>query len=167
MTPEAGGVVDYMSGAAIGAGAVDAGVHAPKWRMDDQDESSLGFAMKVLRHAANYYSQHPLESFPGGASSAAAVPGADLEEPDKPVVFVNPKQYKRILVRREQRKKLYKRLKRRQESFLYESRHRHSKNRVRSKDGRFLNKAELKQMRDRENEEKAAAEEKCTLDRKV
>jgi hypothetical protein len=58
----------------------------------------------------------------------------DNEEP----LFVNPKQYHRILRRREARQKLI-----RSDKYVHKSRHLHAKNRVRGPGGRFLSAAEL------------------------
>jgi nuclear transcription factor Y alpha len=59
-------------------------------------------------------------------------------------VYVNPKQYMRILRRRELRKKYQLKSKENKPKYLHESRHKHAVNRQRGKGGRFIGKNELK-----------------------
>jgi len=80
-----------------------------------------------------------------GAAAAAAAPPAGGEE-STPVLFVNPRQFLRIVKRRESRKKatgsdvtMYTPRKRK---YLHESRHKHAVGRKRGPGGRFLSKEE-------------------------
>ena len=60
-----------------------------------------------------------------------------------PQVFVNTKQAKAIMRRREQRAKLARTTETARKQYLHESRHRHATKRKRGPNGRFLTKAEL------------------------
>jgi len=91
---------------------------------------------------ANYFNALP------AAAAYPPAPGGGLA-PEAPV-YVNAKQYQRILKRREVRKRLSaasSAAARRDKKYAHESRHRHAMKRPRGEGGRFLSKAEKDALR--------------------
>lgn len=85
-----------------------------------------------------------MHQFP--ANNTTVAPEVADEEP----VYVNAKQYHRIMVRRQQRAKLEAKLgaNRQRKAYLHQSRHKHAMRRPRGPGGRFLTRAEIAMLKD-------------------
>ena len=83
---------------------------------------------------------------------------------DNEYIYVNSRQYYRILKRREKRKKLnelYHLNDIKKNNYLHESRHKHAMNRERGKRGRFLSKREKEILKQENNNNKEEDTKNC------
>lgn len=87
---------------------------------------------------------------------AMAANGGVLEEEP---LYVNAKQYNRILKRRQARARLEAQMKQSREKapYMHESRHRHAMNRPRGPGGRFLTAAEIAEMKAQQGKEESSS----------
>lgn len=134
-----------MQGAIVGSGA---GVDGGNILRDGMGQANTGYVTTAM----GMQMMHP--------GSMMTVPHFFTPQPtEDPPYFVNAKQYHRIIIRREARKKRYgsddmNTGRSRRKAYIHESRHKHAMNRKRGEGGRFLKRNELAAKAKAEAEEK-------------
>ncbi|CAG8610602.1 2374_t:CDS:10 [Ambispora leptoticha] len=104
----------------------------------------------------------PAQANAAGANATPSTGNEDQEEP----LYVNAKQYHRILKRRAARAKLEaeNKIARGRKKYLHESRHKHAMRRPRGPGGRFLTAAEIAEMERKKKEEMSGGAAPMDLD---
>ncbi|KNC98397.1 transcriptional activator hap2 [Spizellomyces punctatus DAOM BR117] len=111
----------------------------------------LGHMTNQITNPTPLANNQVLAAMAMNAAAVAAAAAASQPTGDEPL-YVNAKQYHRILKRREARAKLEAMNKgRKEKGYIHESRHRHAMRRPRGPGGRFLSASELAALKDKED----------------
>ncbi|KAI8638101.1 CCAAT-binding transcription factor (CBF-B/NF-YA) subunit B-domain-containing protein [Parasitella parasitica] len=121
--------------------------HDPRQHMyPSQVAAQPPYAMQSIGHSPP--SPQNLGFRPMDAAAATAPPTQAAVQTSEEPLYVNPKQYHRILKRRAARAKLEElnKLSRARKPYLHESRHKHAMRRPRGPGGRFLTAKEVEEL---------------------
>ncbi|GAB0098902.1 Trafficking protein particle complex subunit [Sergentomyia squamirostris] len=101
-----------------------------------QQQQQPGQTIKTTSQPTTLTTQSTAAS---SSTASAATTSPSATESEDQILYVNAKQYKRILKRRQARAKLEAqgRIPKERSKYLHESRHRHAMNRIRGEGGRF------------------------------
>lgn len=104
--------------------------------------------INLVNRIPDYNQQFIPMTHPSMMSHASAPYRSSMGNLDEEPLYVNAKQYQRILKRRAQRARFEAKLKQSQEGkpYLHESRHKHAMRRPRGPGGRFLTVAEIAEL---------------------
>lgn len=132
------------------AAAEQAAKQQAEYGSGTMDETQQPMAIPMLK----YYG----EASAGTDAASTTAGNGEAQEP----IYVNPKQYHRILRRRQQRAKLEAKFVRQRKPFMHKSRHDHAMRRQRGSGGRFVAKSKLQEEQNSQQEQVAGGDQTTT-----